>query len=228
MPTHSIDELVKEINSSEDAANRDPPDGTTSGTGTGGVVRPGDASNTTARQWEDFLNGNVKPNVVNGLPTIYDPDWDEAKWANTELTLTLPKETDNPDIPPEGIALDQAQAETDDCCKKCTKTAEDAQAKCDILRRRIQVALNSQGCPSDVVKHGLFDLAMAIQAQQDADAVTSMDVDKDVCETPQSAQSADIVTSQVTSGTDTNMSRSYKSNTVQNKSNTDCGCTTRR
>ena len=93
---------------------------------------------------EDVMNAAQPPNIgkpENPTFNIDDPSWMQADWEGKELTLALPP----------SHLLEQSQ---DPCLAKCQKIAQDRQRHCDIVRKRVAMALWKAGCPSNVTAAG--------------------------------------------------------------------------
>lgn len=142
MPT--FDEIANEINGRTGgeggSTETDDPMPDANGSGAGGTQ----SSTEKKEPWPDKLNDTELPNPKDGFPTVYDPEWTRDMWETKELVLDLPKK-------PEPLPTSDGQTDNrDPCMANCIQQQQRAQENCNILRRRVEMALESQGCPSYV------------------------------------------------------------------------------
>lgn len=157
MGRHNLDELaagVADEVGGGDVATREQQNNSNKGTGV--VTRNGagasNVANTqlggtgTAHNYVQFTEKGGYTDVMNfaGAPgvgtdsnshfNIDDAAWTEDKWQSEDLALNLPPASD--------------VTGNDPCMSDCQRRALDREKKCQILRQRVQIALERAGCPS--------------------------------------------------------------------------------
>ncbi len=117
---------------------------TISSTGAGDAYTYTKAEATKVDGRIDLMNSTQAPGVGTAgasFNNIDDPSWTEDKWSNDDIILTLPPVS----------AVDYMHS-SDPCQNSCMKAKLERESKCDIVRKRVQYALNQAGCFSTILK----------------------------------------------------------------------------